>query len=353
MIIWAWIDAIFFWIMGVLLFIHLVKWKNKEKKNKDKYSEILESILFILIGFYVLNMIPNTSFAQKSFYIIHIISFSVLTIFFLGLNVLPNYFRVKKNPDYRKEITYAKFLKSLDEKYTSEKEREKVDKFKDLTRKLLHIIQFFGVLGLHFISIYVVGKNDNWGISYLEFRNFIYILISGFFWIMILTGDLTRINNWRYLPKWGMVWFEKSLEPIKERWTLNAVTPILLANLTWIHPIFPTQVLFSAVWVSCIGDAIASIIGKNFGKKKLKIGYYPEKTLEGLITGILTSFSGIFLIFIIFPIGGLPIYAIFLISFMSGLVFALSDLFIKIFCDNLVNGLLTGFSTWILILLFI
>ncbi|MHA1719597.1 MAG: phosphatidate cytidylyltransferase [Promethearchaeota archaeon] len=350
MIIWAWIDASFFWIMGILLFIHLIKSKNEEKQIKDIYSEIIESILFIIVGFYVLNMFPDTVNARITLYLIHIIAFSVITIFFFGFNVFPNYLKSRRDPSYRKNLSYYKFLEKLDNKYKTQEEGIILDKYKDLSRKILHIIQFIGVITIYFVSIYFIKENNKWEISPLQFRNFLYTLIAGFFWIMMMVGDLTRLNGWKYLPQWGIKWYEKSLELNRERWTLNAVTPILLANLIWIHEIFPIQVFFSAVWVSCIGDAIASIVGKNFGKHKLKFGYYPEKSIEGLIAGIFTTSIGIFLLFLIFPFEGLTLLNILIISFVCGIIFLLTDAYIRHFCDNLLNALLIGFFTWILLL---
>ena len=215
--IWAWIDALFFWVMGIILLIHSIKWWNNPVKVKVRYSEILESILFIVIGFYVLTMVSETSQIQNILYLIHIFSFSALTIFFWGFNVVPNYIKSKKNPNYRKGITYEKFLKEIDRKYNSDEIGKKTDRFKDFSRKLLHFIQFTGIISVNFISELIVSNNSDWNISSIEFRNFIFILIAGFFWIMMMVGDINRITHWEYLPHWGWQWFETSLDPEKER----------------------------------------------------------------------------------------------------------------------------------------
>jgi len=350
--IWAWIDALFFWVMGIILLIHTIKWWNNPVKVNNRYSEVLESILFFVIGFYVLTMISEPSQNQIIFYLIHIFSFSAITIFFLGFNVIPHYIRSKRNPNYRKGITYEKFLEKIDKKYQSIEIGKKTDRFKDFTRKLLHFIQFAGIITVSFISDIIVSKNSDWNITSIEFRNFIFIMIAGFFWIMMMVGDITRITHWEYLPGWGWHWFEKSLEPEKERWTVNAVTTILLANMIWIHPIFPIQVLFIASWVSCIGDAVASIVGKYFGKHKLKVGNFPQKSIEGLIAGFLTTVLGIIVILKLIPVLGLSGFIVFLIALVCGIIFALIDIYGKIFCDNLLNGIFTGVVSWVLILLF-
>jgi len=348
----AWIDALFFWIMGVVLFLHTIKWWNNPVKVKVRYSEILESVLFFVIGFYALTMVSEPSQIHNILYLIQIFSFSFLTIFFLGFNVLPHFLRSKRNPNYRKGITYEIFLEKLDKKYDSVEIGRKKDKFKDFTRKLLHFIQFTGIVTVNFISEFVVSKNSDWNITSLEFRNFLYILIAGFFWIMMMVGDITRITHWEYLPRWGWHWFEKSLEPEKERWTVNGVTTILLANIIWIHPVFPFQVFFIAAWVSCIGDAVASIVGKYFGRHKLTFGVFPQKSFEGLIAGVFTTVLGIIVILNLIPVLGLSNFIIFLIAFVCGISFGLVDIYSKFICDNLLNGIFTGVITWVLILLF-
>ena len=352
MIIWAWIDALFFWLMGIILLFHTVKWWNNPVKVNVRYSEVLESILFFVIGFFVLTMVSEPSKTQKILYLIHIFSFSVLTIFFWGFNVFPNYIRTKRDPKYRSEITYEKFLEKIDKKYNSVEIGIKKDRFKDFSRKLLHFIQFAGIITVHFISEFIVSNNSDWNITSIEFRNFIYILIAGFFWIMMMVGDMNRITHWEYLPRWGWRWYEKSLEPKKERWTVNGATTILLANMIWIHPVFPIQVLFIAAWVSCIGDAVASIVGKYFGKHKLTFGFFPQKSFEGLIAGVLTTVLGTIVILKLIPVLGLSDFIIFIIALVCGIIFSLIDIYGKIFCDNLLNGIFTGVVSWVLILLF-
>ena len=352
MIIWAWIDALFFWIMGIILLLHTIKWWKNPVKENVRYSEILESIIFFVIGFYVLTMVSESSEIPNILYLIQIFSFSAITIFFWGLNVFPNYIKSKKNPNYRNEITYEKFLEKIDNKYNSIEIGPKKDKFKDFSRKLLHFIQFTGIITVNIISDFVVSKNSEWNITSIEFRNFIYILIAGFFWIMMMVGDLNRITHWEYLPSWGRHWYEKSLDPKKERWTVNGATTILLANMIWIHPVFPIQVLFIAAWVSCIGDAVASIVGKYFGKHKLTFGFFPQKSFEGLIAGVLTIVIGIIVILNVIPVLGLSVSIGILIAVVCGTIFALIDIYGKFICDNLLNGIFSGAVTWILILLF-
>jgi len=165
MIIWAWLDALFFWVMGIILLLHTIKWWNNPVKVKVRFSEILESMIFLVIGFYVLTMVSESSKIQNILYLIQIFSFSVLTIFFWGFNVFPNYLRSRRNPKYRNNITYEKFLEKIDQKYNSVEIGTKKDRFKDFSRKLLHFIQFIGIISFKFISDIVVSKNGDWNIS--------------------------------------------------------------------------------------------------------------------------------------------------------------------------------------------
>ena len=119
----------------------------------------------------------------------------------------------------------------------------------------------------------------------------------------MIIGDITRMECFRCLPKWGMRWYKTSLEINREEWTLNSVTPIILANLLWAHPIVPIQVFFIAVWISCIADAFTSLIGKNFGKRKWgKKTAYPEKTVEGTFAGTIITVLGSMGILLLYPL---------------------------------------------------
>ncbi|UYP47131.1 hypothetical protein NEF87_003416 [Candidatus Lokiarchaeum ossiferum] len=344
-----WINAFFFWVIGILLFIHTIQRWNFPPKKTVRYSELIQGMLFLLMGFYILTLFSQNSLFPRILFGIYL----SLIIFFLGLNVFPNVIRKWLNPSFRQEISYESFLTNLRQKYDQQEHAVKADRVKDFSRKILHFFQFAGLLLTHEITQHFESEIISLGISAIGFRNFIYFIVAGLFWIMMVIGDLLRMDHWEFLPKWGWKWYEKSLEPTRESWTLNAATPILLANLTWIHPIVPFQVLLSAAWVSCIADAFASIIGKNFGTHHLdKIGIDSKKTYEGLIAGIVSTFLGIWLIFVLYPVSSFSLLIIFGLALVNSIAFAFIDLYSRNVSDNLLNSLMPGSLTWLSIFLF-
>ena len=82
------------------------------------------------------------------------------------------------------------------------------------------------------------------------------------------------------------------------------------------------------------------------------VGNFPQKSFEGLIAGVLTTVLGIIILLKIIPVLGLSNVIIILIALVCGIIFALSDIYSKFICDNLLNGIFTGLVSWVLILLF-
>ncbi len=269
MIILKIINASFLWILGLLLVRHVIKHWNRSGHILEKISEIFQSFLFFLIGYYITILYSNNNpfYLQLDFYIFIIFSSSV--ILFVGLNIFPNYLKKKFNKHYRANISYNSFISEVNEKYNILNSSKRSRIINDLSRKILHIIQFALLLLIYHISLAFSDFFSEWAYSPVEIRNFFFISFAGFFWIMIMSGELLRTDHWEYLPKWAWKWYKKSLDPNRELWRLNASIAILLTNLIWIHPIFPIQVLLIATWISCISDGMASIIGKNFGKHKI------------------------------------------------------------------------------------
>jgi dolichol kinase len=351
------VSSLFFWVYSFVMFYHTISnWKNPNKQDV-KFSEIVYGILLIILGFYLLNLFSNApESSQAKLYGIMIFIFSAIIFWVLVPNILRTYLKVKDNPELCEQRGYAKFLKELNEKYAKADEEatnlNKHDFIKDLSRKFLHILQFTGILVIHFFFIAQESNMVEWGVSPIAWRNFVFFLISSFFFFMLITADLFRITKFEYLPDWAHMWFSKSLEPSRETWTLNSASPILMANMLFIYPGIPFQVLFVAAWVSCVGDAMASLIGKQFGKRKLThFGCYPNKSYEGLFAGAMTSALGVIILLLIWPIEGLTLPLIIICAILIAVVFIFVDSCVKRITDNILNNILSGLILLAFILL--
>ncbi|WP_457557220.1 hypothetical protein [Candidatus Harpocratesius sp.] len=336
---------------GIALGLHIFhRWNDPNKRN-FRISELTAVILFFYQGFQVFNLFTKPT--DKTAEFLTSILFLLLSLeFFIlfGGNILPNIIKKKKNFQYRAEYSYENFLSEMTEK--TQNFSSKAILLRDLSRKGLHILQFLGVLLIYLISEEIYPYQLLQGLTSWEFRNYFYFLISALFWMIMMIGDITRIEDWRVLPKWAWKWFGTSLDLKREKFTINGATPILLANMVWIHPCIPIQVLLIAVWISCISDALAALVGKNFGRHPLqRLGKFPKKTWEGLIAGILSTILGAIGILFFLP-ANIPFFGLLLILIGTTTVFVFADLFCIYLNDNLVNSLAGGFIVWIVFLIF-
>ena len=352
----AYINASFLWVFGFAVLYHVVKYWNEPFKRDVRYSEIVYVISFFIIGFYVLNLFegqPVETHNLNLLYGIMLGAFVAINFWLFGINIIPEMLKVKKNPeliDNDPVITrdYDKFLADINEKYTTESSE---DIMKDLTRKALHFVLLAIVIGVHELAHYLEPNLAEMGLTPIVFRNFVYIVAAMFFVFMFTTADLIRVANFKILPNWARKWYSRSLEARTESHTLISSVPFLLTLILFINS--PVQVLFSAAVVSSVADAMASIVGKNFGKRKLKsFGRYPEKSVEGLVAGAFSTFVGVWLVFQAYPIEGSTNLMVVAVALVCTFAFIYIDAFAKALCDNILNVIVPGLLTAFCIQLF-
>jgi CDP-diglyceride synthetase len=345
------LSAVYIWGLGIALAIHIILFWKKAEKKQHRISEILQVILFLVHGFQVVFLFNFDSPLEQELAIILFVTLSIAFIVLFGLNILPNIIALASNADYRKDLTYARFIATMEQTDRPDRRPPNFNNVKDISRKALHVLQFAGIATFYYLSITYFPSQDNPGFSSLEFRNYAFVMVASLFWITMIIGDLTRMGNWKYLPKWAMNWFRISLDLDKEKWTINGATSILLANLLWIQAFIPIQVLFVAAWVSCISDAAASFIGKRFGKHKiLSFGKFPNKSWEGLVVGLFTTILGVIAIFYAIPVN-FSFLAVFGCAVAVGVGFGAIDLYATHICDNLLNSIVSGSLTWLFLLI--
>jgi len=97
-------------------------------------------------------------------------------------------------------------------------------------------------------------------------------------------------------------------------------------------------------------DAAACVIGKKFGKHRLRKN--SDKTVEGFIAGGLTTLLIVLIIPMIYhawiPIS---IEKIIVMAIVATILFLLVDAFVKYISDNILNPILTGFGMWLILIL--
>ncbi len=116
----------------------------------------------------------------------------------------------------------------------------------------------------------------------------------------------------------------------------------------------PFNVLVAASSISCLADGVASVVGKSFGHHKFNnFGKFPNKSFEGLFSGMFIAFLGPFLVFYVFlPTPQISLITAIGLGLISALIFLLVDSFSTKIADNILNTILPGLA-FLLILRFL
>jgi len=342
----------------LVVYLTATHWDHPGKTIRIKMSEIGYGLLFIVNGFFALVLFryENISFetgVQLYKWICFI--FAAILIFVWVFNVLVTYIRIKRQPelldvDAEPCRDFDTYFSRLEKTY--EIDTGKKDIIKDLSRKFLHFLIIAVVVLSHEYAFSMKDSLASWGMTPLAGRNFVYFTAAFSFILMFTYEDILRVYNFKLLPDWALKWIDKSLELKSEKYTYISSVPFLLSLMIFL--LAPFQVLLCACVVSCISDSLASIVGKSFGRHKLKgFGYFPEKSWEGLIAGALSAFVGVYLVFEFYPMAGVTLPWQLGFAGIATVSFIYADCFARYVVDNINNTVLPGAFTWIAILLFL
>jgi dolichol kinase len=348
------LNATIMFSFGVLILVYVVKHWNDPKKQQYKYSELTYSIFYFILAVFVLIYLDVEGISQENQVKIQMylfLGYIVILFWLLPLNLWRESYKCKKNPSLIENdpLTrkYDIYLEKLAEKYANNSKRE--DVVKDLSRKFLHLVLFSLMVLFHIWAYSIESELAESGITPNAFRNTLYLGIGGLFVFMFSLEDLYRMNYFHCCPDWARNWMRKSLDPRSESWTFISSVPFIQTILVFIFA--PVQVFFSAAIVACISDSVASIVGKSFGKHKLtKIGFYPNKSVEGLVGGMVATFIGIMLVFYFYPMAGVALWLVIIIALIGALSFAVIDVWGKFIADNVLNTAIPGLFIWIILI---
>lgn len=355
MVLLAWLNAIFYWGYATALLIYLYWHWHDANKKASRVSELVSVAFMYILGFYIINLYNLEAMSVRGMDIGQLIIFVALfgiTSFLLVNHYVGNQGYKKYGLDSDPVMTrnYTVFLKQLEQKYCQDHNKD--DIIKDITRKALHLVTLAILMMSHFVGFWFDDQLAQIGFTPVGFRNTLYFTVASLFICLFAYADTLRMTKFYQLPNWARLWYCKSLDERKEPWTYISSIPFLLAFLLLIFQ--PIQVLFTAGMISCVSDAAASIIGKNYGKHKLtKIGIHPHKSVEGLVAGVLSGFVSVFLVFELWPYPGMNSLLQIGIALMCALAFAYGDLYGQILADNMLNTLLPAFTTILMLSIFL
>jgi dolichol kinase len=118
------------------------------------------------------------------------------------------------------------------------------------------------------------------------------------------------------------------------------ITGFIFSYMLYMFGVLNILVVFAGILIACLSDAAAALVGRKYGKHKIKVRSGDSKSIEGFLAGTLVAY----LIGLIF-VG--PVYAI-----IGALIFFLTDYLPIYTADNILNPIFIpiGIQIFILIL---
>ena len=345
MIIGLLLTQILFIIYGILLIIYSFwsKTNVRGKGNKELYNETILGILLIILALGLPSVfIPTqTTEAQKEFFFnLMFIALATEGLIFAYM-LIGSYYRTQKDSDRKKKMNYSCFKDDFIANYVD-------DPKKDMQRKGLHLLPV-AVIIICFHFSYLLADLGILAadIDPLGFYYFLILTIALAFVQMFMLEDLCRIwNRFEALPEWAYGWICHSMIP-DELDTVLTSTPMVVAMFPFVFT--PIPLLFSVGIITGLSDAVASMVGKRFGKHKWPIN--KKKSIEGTLAAILTVYAAIFACFYFYA-DSFNLFRVFTAASFASLMFLLVDLFSSKISDNLLNPILCGTAIYFVMYLF-
>ncbi|MHA1804925.1 MAG: hypothetical protein ACTSU4_10440 [Promethearchaeota archaeon] len=113
---------------------------------------------------------------------------------------------------------------------------------------------------------------------------------------------------------------------------IHLISGVLFSYILYLIGFVSAAVVFSAITIACISDALTAVVGKKCGKHKVRCLNGQIKSVEGFSIGFISAY-----IFALFFMG--PIYAL-----IAAIVFLLIDYFPLYIADNILNPIILTVS---------
>jgi len=359
---WTAIDAIYNTTLSfsffVLTFIMLYIGRTglKAKNRYGGISTIICGILFLIFG-YVNSTARFFPYPYNGFMVWWIWIILVVNIVFALLIKKQKKKLQAESIDVGSESSnYGKktILQRYVERMTKENPyREEISYKHEVIRKSFHlmgfllIIAYFGFFFLYPVTlivsdsvIFLINEIEPayeflWGPISLfphspgEFQAIVDLTMMALIGALIfaLISDLIRIL---WGPEYSLFNFlTRSMLRNKE---INAagpqiyiITGFIFSYMLYMADLIHIAAVFSGILIACLSDAAAALIGKRYGKHKIKVRSKGTKSVEGFLAGTIVAYI------IGFVLVG-PIYAL-----IGAFIFFLTDYFPKYTADNILN----------------
>ncbi len=314
-VIWAYIGLI------------LLRIIRKRKELEYIWNELIMSGCYIVVSFFLPLMIVLPGWT---------VPIQLLLVGILLLIPFIEYLRIRnwtQNAEFEKieARDYEQFILRFPEEYSTAR---------DIRRKLYHAL-----IPIIIILCYSIGLSfaGTYGLTGDQFGRFL-IFNIGFALVNLFTlGDLFRLYNFKFLPGWAVHLFTSAMKK-KELNSYSSPPGTIVAIAIFF--VLPFPIFASIAMLIGVSDSLASLVGKNFGKRYLRVD--SDKKLEGTIAG---AGSGIILTLILCFVFA-PAWAWYvniLLALTAGGVFAFFDyLDLSAVNDNYSVPLVSGILMWLI-----
>ena len=370
---WSAVDQIYNLTLSLsffLLMILMFQVGRKGNKTGNRYggvSTIICGVCFLIFGYYnsVVRFFPYP--------------YNGFMVWWIGINLLINlvfFSLIKKDVEKMRienEVPSLKgekksILRRYVERMTKENPYKEDIPFKmELIRKSFHLtgflllIAYFGFFMLFPVTLIISDSvivliNDIkpayeflWGDIALfpyspgEFQAIIDLTMMALIGALMfaIISDLIRVI---WGPEYSVFNFlTKSMLRNKEKNAMGPqiyiITGFVFSYMLYMAGLINILVFFSGVLIACLSDAAAALIGKKYGKHKVKVMSKETKSIEGFLAGVIISYLiGLILIG--------PIYAI-----IGAIIFFMTDYFPRVIADNILNPIFIPIGIQLFILL--
>ncbi|MBD3351890.1 MAG: hypothetical protein GF364_10430 [Candidatus Lokiarchaeota archaeon] len=323
----------YFIVCGILVLKYALKTRNNaEKQDHPEYfkNEVLIALLLFfnaaIYPFLFNNIVPEPNLTRQIY-------------FFVGLEALINLIVwIILIPLWKFEnfIFWKYIVKKPHRTYESWKEKIRKNwndsGLRDFIRKLIHFAYIFLVL-----FFWYQFEDNPLGGGWTSASSAVYYqanVLYGFTIVMVLF-DILRLTHWKVFGAFARIWAESCIKP-SELDTFNSASPMLLTILPFIY--FGHDIFYCVILIASVSDAMASIIGKNFGKKKVR----NNKTRAGFIAGAVSTYIIVILIDVLSPFPGISTLEVHVMAAITAIGFCLVDMFVEDLTDNFANPLVCG-----------
>jgi len=334
-------------ILSILLIrISIIAKKNNENKE-GFYNSLTGSFVILSIGiYYIIFTLLETP--------IIIYPFNALIVIWTGIILIAQIIYIFLNifiKSLSSNLKPPKYLKNSDFNLKHEFRRKSSHLFGVLLIICYFWISFPVFNFVQQLIIQVEKMHTNiWGIVYIIINpEYIPRMITVFGFIctliLIIIPDIIRVFKFKYT-------LFRSFAHIMRKKEENAIGPhiCLVSGSLFVMLIIPNDIIsISGILIAIFSDAVASLVGKKFGKKRLPFAKRTNKTLEGFIAGFITAF----LIPLPILILEFDLYISIILSIIGAVIISLIDIFTPLITDNFLNPILSSIGMYLTYLLII